>query len=160
MTPERWEQINRLYLAALEVAEQERSSFLYQACADDGELRAEVESLLALHGEAGDFLGKPAIQEVAYEIRNDPPSLVGRQLGPYRVLGVIGAGGMGEVYKARDTRLKRTVAIKLLPWRRQRGESPKVESGPWWDGRWGFIRFFRSWAQAGWVRCIRRRTRG
>ena len=115
MTPDRWEQINQLYYAALEVAEKERTAFLEQHCSGDPELRNEVESLLAMHQEAEGFLNKPAVEAVAKAMQDDPPSLIGRQLGPYQVLGVIGAGGMGEVYKAKDTRLNRTVAIKVLP---------------------------------------------
>ncbi len=111
MTSDRWEQINRVYYAALEVEEKERSSFLEAACKEDAELRSEVQSLLAMHEQVDSFLGKPAVEEVARDLKDEPPSLAGRQLGPYRVLGVIGAGGMGDVYKARDTRLNRTVAI-------------------------------------------------
>jgi Tol biopolymer transport system component len=115
MTSDRWEQINKLYHAALDLKEQERTSFLDQKCHEDTELRSEVESLLNMHAQVDGFLGKPAMEEVAKDIRDDPPSLVGRQLGPYQILGVLGAGGMGEVYKARDTRLNRTVAVKVLP---------------------------------------------
>jgi serine/threonine protein kinase len=111
MTPDRWQQINELYYAALEVSEKERTSFLEQACHSDPELRSEVESLLATHKSAEGFLDKP----VAGAMKDDPRSLLGRQLGPYQILGVLGAGGMGEVYKGRDTRLNRTVAIKVLP---------------------------------------------
>ena len=63
----------------------------------------------------GGFLGRPATEEVAQEFKAQPPTLLGQQLGPYRVVSLIGAGGMGEVYKAKDTRLNRTVAIKVLP---------------------------------------------
>jgi serine/threonine protein kinase len=115
MTPDRWEQINKLYYAALEVAEQERGLFLEAACAADAELRSEVQSLLNMHEQVDGFLGKPAMEEMAKEMKDDSPSLVGRRLGPYQVLSALGAGGMGEVYKARDTRLNRTVAIKVLP---------------------------------------------
>lgn len=67
-----------------------------------------------MHEEAGTFLRKPAMDEVAQALKDEPPSWVGRQLGPYQVFGVLGAGGMGEVYKARDTWLNCTVAIKVL----------------------------------------------
>jgi len=115
MTPERWEQISRLYYTALEVGDKERVHFLEEACSEDPDLRAEVESLLATHEQAGGFLGKPAMEEVARQLKEEPPSFIGRQLGPYQILGLLGAGGMGEVYKAKDTRLNRTVAIKVLP---------------------------------------------
>ena len=81
MTPDRWEQINRLYYAALEVAEKERSSFLEQACGANPELRSEVESLLNMHAQVDGFLGTPAMEEVAKGMREEPPSLVGRRLG-------------------------------------------------------------------------------
>jgi serine/threonine protein kinase len=115
MTPDRWEQINKFYYATLDVEEKERPSFLDEACRQDPDLRSEVESLLNMHEQVDGFLGKPAVEEVAKGMKDDPPSLVGRRLGPYQVLSALGAGGMGEVYKARDTRLNRTVAVKVLP---------------------------------------------
>jgi serine/threonine-protein kinase len=115
MTPDRWEQINRLYYAALEVGNKERVHFLEEACSGDPDLRAEVESLLATHEQSGGFLGKPAMEEVARQLQEEPPSFIGRQLGPYQILGLLGAGGMGEVYRAGDTNLGRHVAIKILP---------------------------------------------
>ncbi len=115
MTPDRWEQINRLYYAALEVETKERARFLEESCPGDSGLRAEVETLLAMHEKAGEFLARPALEEVARQIPEEPPSLVGRQLGPYQILGLLGSGGMGEVYRARDNRLNRTVAIKVIP---------------------------------------------
>jgi Tol biopolymer transport system component/predicted Ser/Thr protein kinase len=115
MTSDRWEEINRLYNSAVEVEEKERASFLQNACGEDVELRREVESLLAYDQQAQQLLDRPAMQMAAEKLAGEPPSLVGRKLGPYQILGVLGAGGMGEVYKARDTRLNRTVAIKVLP---------------------------------------------
>jgi serine/threonine protein kinase len=115
MTSDRWEQVNKLYYAALDVEEKERPSFLEEACGRDTELRAEVESLLSMQAQMDGFLGTPALEEVAKAMKYDPRSLLGRQLGPYQILGVLGVGGMGEVYKAKDTRLNRTVAIKVLP---------------------------------------------
>jgi eukaryotic-like serine/threonine-protein kinase len=115
MTSDRWEQINRLYHSALEVEEKERTSFLTEACGADGQLRDEVESLLAMHAQVDGFLEKPAVEEIVKSLKEERPSLLGRKLGHYQILEVLGAGGMGEVYQARDTRLQRTVAIKVLP---------------------------------------------
>jgi serine/threonine protein kinase/Tol biopolymer transport system component len=115
MTSDRWEQINRLYHAALEIEEKERPSFLEEACGADAALRGEVQSLLNMHAQVDGFLDKPAVEEVVKGLKDEPPSLLGRQLGPYQILGVLGAGGMGEVYRAKDSRLNRTVAIKVLP---------------------------------------------
>jgi Tol biopolymer transport system component/predicted Ser/Thr protein kinase len=114
MASDRWEEINRLYYAALEVEEKERTAFLDGACGTDGELRREVECLLATHAQADGFLEKPAVEERVKSLKAEHPSLVGRKLGHYQVLGVLGAGGMGEVYRAKDSRLDRSVAIKVL----------------------------------------------
>ena len=114
MTSDRWEQINRLYNAAVEVEEKERTTFL-ESLQGDEELRREVESLLAYDQQAQQLLDRPAMQMAAEKLAGEPPSLIGRKLGPYQIQVVLGAGGMGEVYKAKDTRLNRTVAIKVLP---------------------------------------------
>ena len=127
MTPERWREIERLYYAALERDAAERAAFLNDACGGDEELRREVESLLAYHGTANDFMALPAVtadlarlSPVASAVRRTqessvPGRLVGRVFGSYEVQALIAAGGMGEVYRAVDTRLNRTVAIKTLP---------------------------------------------
>ncbi len=116
MTPERWQQIEKLYHAALECAPDERAAFLAEACAGDEALRHEVESLLAAHDQAGSFIESPP-NDVAAEMFADEPARPGdlQTLGQYQILWQIGAGGMGEVYLARDTRLDRQVALKLLP---------------------------------------------
>jgi serine/threonine protein kinase/Tol biopolymer transport system component len=116
MTPERWEQIGQLYEAAKELEPTQRAAFLDQACAGDEELRREVESLFAAAASVGDFIAAPALKDAAELLTDQSPgAMVGKQLGHYQVLSLIGAGGMGEVYAARDTRLGRKVAIKLLP---------------------------------------------
>jgi eukaryotic-like serine/threonine-protein kinase len=102
MGPERWNQIERLYHAALEREPEGRTAFLTEAC-PDAALRHEVESLLDFDGVGGSALERPAW---AKRFR------AGERVGPYEILERIGQGGMGEVWKARDTRLDRIVAIK------------------------------------------------
>jgi eukaryotic-like serine/threonine-protein kinase len=106
VTPERWQQVKAMLAAALERAPGERNAYLNQVCVEES-LRSEVESLLAAHSEAeGGFL----------ELSDGEPDDLanGTTLGPYEILSPLGEGGMGKVYKARDNRLERLVAIKLL----------------------------------------------
>ena len=115
MTPERWRQIEELFHSANERSPEDRSVFLDERCADDADLRKEVERLLASHDRAGQFIEMPAIETTASElaeVRAD--SMRGKVVGRYRILELIGTGGMGEVYLVEDTSLDRKAALKVL----------------------------------------------
>jgi serine/threonine protein kinase/Tol biopolymer transport system component len=113
---ERFRQIDALLDAVFEKDAGERAAFLDEACAGDDELRAEIDSLLAAHGRAENFIEQPALEVAAREsARNAATTEVGRRVGAYKILSLLGAGGMGEVYLAEDARLNRRVALKLLP---------------------------------------------
>jgi serine/threonine protein kinase/Tol biopolymer transport system component len=109
MDPARWQRVQDVFREAAPRAPASRAAFVLEACGDDVELRQEVESLLQSHDEADGFLEAPAWTPAASQVH------AGSRLGPYEVEGLIGAGGMGEVYRARDSRLGRDVAIKVLP---------------------------------------------
>jgi len=114
MEHERWTLVDRLLGAALEREPDQRAVFLNEACAGDEALRHEVESLLEHHAGAGHFLESPALELLnAAPTADTGAQFVDRQLGPYRILSRLGIGGMGEVYRARDSRLGREVAIKI-----------------------------------------------
>jgi serine/threonine protein kinase len=116
MTPERFQQVAELFRAACELGAEERAAYLHRACADDAELRREVESLLASHEQAGGFLSEPAAKAVAQELtESEAESVVGRRIDHFQVLSLLGKGGMGEVYLAEDVMLGRKVALKFLP---------------------------------------------
>jgi len=113
---DRWQQIEQLYHAALEREESQRVAYLREVCGGDEALRREVESLLAQDKRGDALLESPALEVAARAMARDSrQSLNGQQLGSYKIDSLLGAGGMGEVYQAHDTKLGRNVAIKVLP---------------------------------------------
>ena len=114
LTPERWQHIARIYELAVDQDPTRRDTFLSEACAGDEALRREVESLL--RQEAAQVVVDRPVWDTAALLFDDGPDLQpGVTLGPYRVEGPLGAGGMGEVFRGTDTRLNRQVALKVLP---------------------------------------------
>jgi formylglycine-generating enzyme required for sulfatase activity len=115
VTPERWQSIKNIVGAALELPPERRPDYLAQACHGDATLLREVDSLLACNDQLGGFIEVPVVQSFEAAAGNENALTPGTLVGRYEVVGLIGSGGMGEVYRASDPGIGRDVAIKVLP---------------------------------------------
>lgn len=120
MNPELWKQVDALFEEALDLPPEERERFVTEACNGNEELRAEVISLVRAQSQASNFMERSAMKVAAQALAQDSnlaagTSLVGKEIGTYRIDSLLGVGGMGEVYLAHETKLNRSVALKILP---------------------------------------------
>jgi serine/threonine protein kinase len=119
LKPDRWQEISRIFNRAISLDAAARSAYLSENCGTDDDLKAEVERLIESHDKADndDFIGGLAVEDVAEHFTEGEEALAlqkGQQFGAYAILDHLGTGGMGEVYLARDSRLDRTLALKIL----------------------------------------------
>jgi non-specific serine/threonine protein kinase/serine/threonine-protein kinase len=117
MNPERWERINQIYHGALEIEVGKRGAFLMEACGGDDALLQELDSLLASHRQADNFIEKPALlSEIEWMAEDDSAAILGKRIGNYEIVRKIAAGGMGAVYLAlrADDHFRKKVALKVI----------------------------------------------
>src|SRR6476659_561715 len=115
MDPERLRQIEELYHLVLELSPTERESFIQKSCGEDKDLRRELETLLAV-SSSNNFFDKPPLSLAAemFADKEKQTNLGGQKISHYKIIRLLGAGGMGQVYLAEDTKLHRRIALKIL----------------------------------------------